>query len=68
VNESVTNETKVFDVKAAAEYMRSLGFSAATVGTVRRLVADKRLPVNQIGRRFYINREALDRLVTQRGR
>ena len=56
-------DRQVFDVPAAAEYLRSLGFGGATANTVRRLIADKRLRSTIVGRRFYVSRESLDNLV-----
>ena len=54
---------QVFDVVDAAEYLRAIGFTGATVHTVRRLIADKRLRCTTVGRRFYVARESLDHLV-----
>jgi excisionase family DNA binding protein len=55
-------DRQVFDVVSAAEYLRSIGFSGATKNTIRSLIASKRLRATTIGRKFYVAREALDRL------
>ena len=57
-------EPKVFDLEAAAEYLRTIGFSSATVNTVRKLIAERHVRSKQIGRRFYVSKDSLDHLIT----
>jgi excisionase family DNA binding protein len=58
-------ETKVLDVQKAAEYLVSLGFSAATDWTIRGLIASGELRAVKLSRRFYVSTEDLDSYVSR---
>lgn len=55
--------TKVFDLKGAAEYLRSLGFSGATVWTMRALIHDGVVKAMRLGRKYYVSAEDLNTFV-----
>jgi excisionase family DNA binding protein len=51
---------RLFDVQAAAEYLRSIGATSATVTFVRTLITSGRIPHLKLGKKFYLSRTALD--------
>jgi excisionase family DNA binding protein len=51
--------TQLFDISHAAEYLRSIGASGATVHFIRGLVSSGQVPHVRIGKKFYVSREAL---------
>lgn len=51
---------KLFDVKDAAEYLRSLGAAAASINFVRALMNSRQISRLKIGKRLYATRESLD--------
>jgi len=51
---------RMFTVEAAADYLRSIGVTGASVNTIRALIVSCKLPHQRIGRRFYVSRTALD--------
>jgi hypothetical protein len=57
-------QQRLFDVHRAAEYLRSIGATAATVGFIRGLITSAQVSHVRIGKKFYITREALDRWIT----
>ena len=65
----MTAETQwLFDVTAAVEYLRSIGATAATKSFVRGLINRAQVPHLQIGRKFYLTRESLDRWIASHER
>jgi excisionase family DNA binding protein len=65
----VTNEAqKLFDVQAAAAYLREIGASSASVNFVRTIIARGQLPHIRIGKKFFVSREAIDRWIQNRER
>lgn len=60
-----TTETKrrLFDVQAAAAYLRELGAEAVTVNFVRMLINSGAVPHLRMGRRHYLTRESLERWI-----
>ena len=53
-------EPRLFDLKAAAEYLQSLGAAGTTAYYIRSLVASGKVPHIKLGRKFYISKNALD--------
>jgi excisionase family DNA binding protein len=64
----MTDAQRLFDVHAAAQYLREIGAGAATVGFVRGLISAGEVPHLRIGKKFYVSRAALDRWIEQRER
>jgi hypothetical protein len=58
------SDAKVVDLNGAALRLRELGFSSASVWTVRDLIAKKRLVPIPCGRKFFVSIEQLDALAT----
>jgi len=66
---SASSETpKLFDVRGAAEYFRSIGAGSATMNFVRTIIASGQLPHIRIGKKFFVAREAIDRWIENRQR
>lgn len=63
-----TTTQRLYDVQQAAEYLRTIGASAATVSFIRGLIATSQVPHIRIGKRFYVSHEALDRWITMHER
>ncbi len=57
---------QLFDVKAACEYLKSIGVTAATINSTRTIFGQ--VPHVRIGKRFYVSRESLERWIDQRQR
>lgn len=58
--------SQLFDVKAACDYLKSIGVSGATVNSTRTIFAQ--IPRVQIGKRHYVSRENLDAWISNRQR
>ena len=54
-------ERQLFDVHAAAKYLREIGASGVSVHTVRGLLTSGALPFLKLGKRFYVSKSVLDR-------
>jgi excisionase family DNA binding protein len=51
---------RLFDIQAAAEYLRSIGATSATATFVRALITSGRIAHIKLGKKFYVSRTALD--------
>ena len=51
---------RIFDIPAAAEYLKSLGFTGASVSSVRGLISSAQLPHIKCGKKFYVTKSALE--------
>jgi excisionase family DNA binding protein len=56
----MSDDRKLFDVQAAAEYLRSIGASSVTINFVRGLISSGQVPHIRIGKKFYLSRQQLD--------
>lgn len=54
------SERRLFDIRAAAEYLRSLGADSTTISFVRGLISAGTLPHLKIGKKFFVSKDALD--------
>lgn len=59
---------RLFDLAGAAKYLVELGAEGVTIHSVRRLVANRELPVLKISKKFFITREAIDSWIARQGR
>lgn len=57
---------QLFDVRAACDYLQSIGVSGATICSTRTIFGQ--VPHVRIGKRFYVSRESLDSWITNRQR
>lgn len=57
---------QLLDVKAACQYLQSIGVSGATINSTRTIFAQ--IPRVQIGKRHYVSRENLDGWIVNRQR
>jgi hypothetical protein len=48
--------TQLFDIGAAADYLKSIGAGSATIYFVRTLVSSGQIPHLRIGKKFYVSR------------
>lgn len=56
---------RLFDIPAAVEYVRSLGANGVTAYTIRTAINSGRLAKAQLGKKFYVTKEALDSWISQ---
>lgn len=49
----------LFDIAAAAEFLRSLGAVSVTTWTVRSLVAASELPHIRLGKKIYLTKDSI---------
>ena len=64
----VPQARRLFDIQAAVAYLRELGADGATTNFVRSLISSGALPHVQMGKKFYVSRESLDRWITNHER
>jgi hypothetical protein len=57
---------QLLDVKAACDYLKSIGVSAATINSTR--VIFGQVPHIRIGKRFYVSKENIDAWLANRQR
>ena len=63
---NVSGTPQLFDVKAACDYLKSIGVSGATVNSTRTIFGQ--VPHVRIGKRFYVSKESLDTWISNRQR
>ncbi|MGC1416880.1 MAG: helix-turn-helix domain-containing protein [Candidatus Acidiferrum sp.] len=51
---------QLFDISAAAEYLRSVGATGATKNFIRGLICTGQVAHVRIGKKFYLSRQALN--------
>jgi len=61
-------ERELFDVVAAAEYLRTLGADTASRNLIRTLIASGQLPFVRLGKKFFVRRCALDEWIVRHER
>jgi excisionase family DNA binding protein len=54
------SDPRLFDVQAAAEYLRSIGASSVTIKFIRGLISSGQIPHLRIGKKFYLTRAQID--------
>ena len=55
---------QLFDVKAACEYLKSIGVVAATINSTRTIFGQ--VSHIRVGKRFYVSKESLDSWLVNR--
>jgi excisionase family DNA binding protein len=58
--DNASEPRRLFDIVAAAGYLKAIGADAATPNFVRNLISSGQIPCEKIGKKFYISRTALD--------
>jgi excisionase family DNA binding protein len=65
---ATATEQRLFNVKDAVLYLRSLGAADVTLTFVRTIVATGQVPHIQMGKTFYVSRAALDEWIERHER
>lgn len=54
---------RLFDLRAAVAYLRSIGASSATMNFIRGIVASGEVPHVRVGKKYLVLRSSLDRWI-----
>jgi hypothetical protein len=56
----ISSDQRLFDIRAAVEYLRGIGATSATPNFIRRIIATGEVPHLKIGKKPFVSRVSLD--------
>jgi hypothetical protein len=51
---------QLFDISAAAAYLKQIGATSVTTSFIRGLIASEQVPKIRIGKKFFVTKNAID--------